>query len=1629
MGLKKPRTWFNAGLSIFGLVLLFGGGSSGKPPRCFILAPSVIPYDEGFKVYVIVVGAKNQDVSLTLQGAGDEEPVTTKRIPDERPVEYTLRLKSLPETDAEKRYYVTLKTTLPTASIKAPNPLKLLVTLRSGHVFVQLQKMKFKPGDNVAGYIYSVDDNLHRLPNRDMIIDIVNPNKTVILRPKLDQNVRKFEGRLPIDAPEGLWEVHASYGYNKAVRDVYPFEVRREAPQVFLTDVQVDKIIYPMTESLKVEVKARYPAGSNVAGLAEINLFLKDASGERPILQDRILAQDLIQGKAIFNISSLLFKNQSLWFPVVEGSHLVVKALVLDQLTGSDDVTGVASALFAKSPYVIDLSKSSPTFKPGLPYTLKGDVYDNFGVLKNDVSFKVTGQGDIKTGRSGRGIFSTDSLENTITYRVETIDDSLPRSKQAHAELTVTEFEREERVYLVLEEEVSKDSTKFDTKVRFTSRNRDQEYDFIYYMVTTKGRILSVESESLETTNMLFQMPQVTINSSTMAPGFHLTVFYINTTGTLLADSVWHKVERKCKNDVRITLDSQRLQPGGIFTMTITGPPQALVNTIIVDERQTRGQDLMITEKTLDRTLTRNIGDCNQDRGHDLGSIFYQAGTSAASSDGNVIVPSRESERCERHHSVRRYRRSTDDVSTSFDYRQMISVETITLGVNGRAIRPVTSASSTGDWYIYSTSFTDSCLCTGKPIKMRVRLPFERELRVFIPPDVHVNQQFEVEALAQKTANLEFDEEVYVAIMVEEGICSKSRPHKKSSEMPIVFKGTKGTATWPMLALTPGKHTIKVYFRFRDSTGADYPTIVKKSFIALPEGVMSQEEQVIILGTKGPSVASLPTHACFNITLNNYDENTLHQQIRITAAAPLGSSYGSTQLLIGAISEPLGLVIKDILTKGISSLIGSEPIGCGEQSMMRIGPMVFAAQYQKHLRGPELSGEQEIAVRENITAGIVYMAKFKNQDGSFSTWPKKSPSTWLTAYVSKIFAYASEFSDGVPNQPKTLKVMICESLTYITNRQRSDGAFADPLGIFFSETVAGGLEGTPAMTAYVVISLLEAKPFNPQCPSNPAIQKGIGYLKHHALNTPDVFTLSMISYALSLAGDSMTTAVLNKLMKHSNGNERRFWKLSLENLTETQRINLIRDPVLTLEIETAAYTLLALLHAKRISETHKVAAWLIYQHKLNGRFISTQDTVVALQALTLYRIKTPQGRLKMDVSLVSVQSGKKTTFKELRDGNRNVLQIHKEKIPNSNTRDFVVSMFGEGQARLEISCTYHKKMADLEECPFNLNLTQSDYFMEKQNSASECSSQMTEHDSCFKLCFSHPVGTKNMAILWFNFHHLQYANNTSIQQQVDQSPIIDHAEINPRNVIFYLTNIPKEEHCVTFVGKSRSVLPVDALPVSFKLYDYHDRDRVHCLKHYVPNPFMNNRQPVIRTVFSEVNQPYLCAEKSPPVVHDFNTTSPSKTNGLTYQQLQYKLCTDMPPWDYAYRLVFENIQEVGSSCHLFARIVINGTLKHGTHIFDSHYRLSFKIECAWNDLRTWVQQTKGDVHLVAGKEKSILQVDHSSSTISLTLDDGNIVQRLFARKNRKAAWKALDRDIRKRYRDVNKNLKKFQCAT
>ncbi|KAG7168909.1 Alpha-2-macroglobulin-like 1, partial [Homarus americanus] len=67
-------------------------------------------------------------------------------------------------------------------------------------------------------------------------------------------------------------------------------------------------------------------------------------------------------------------------------------------------------------------------------------------------------------------------------------------------------------------------------------------------------------------------------------------------------------------------------------------------------------------------------------------------------------------------------------------------------------------------------------------------------------------------------------------------------------------------------------------------------------------------------------------------------------------------------------------------------------------------------------------------------------------------------------------------------------------------------------------------------------------------------------------------------------------------------------------------------------VETAGYVLLAMLtrSPKRYQEqSRKIVKWLTTQRNGQGGFYSTQDTVVALQALAMYESQLYQGSLNV----------------------------------------------------------------------------------------------------------------------------------------------------------------------------------------------------------------------------------------------------------------------------------------------------------------------------------------------------------------------------------------------------------------
>merc|ERR1719259_1391089 len=76
------------------------------------------------------------------------------------------------------------------------------------------------------------------------------------------------------------------------------------------------------------------------------------------------------------------------------------------------------------------------------------------------------------------------------------------------------------------------------------------------------------------------------------------------------------------------------------------------------------------------------------------------------------------------------------------------------------------------------------------------------------------------------------------------------------------------------------------------------------------------------------------------------------------------------------------------------------------------------------------------------------------------------------------------------------------------------------------------------------------------------------------------------------------------------------------------------------DVELTAYMVLNLVLKNMLSEALKAIRWLATQRNSRGGFVSTQDTMVALQAISEYSLKigSEENDLKIDVNTGSVQS-------------------------------------------------------------------------------------------------------------------------------------------------------------------------------------------------------------------------------------------------------------------------------------------------------------------------------------------------------------------------------------------------------
>uniref|UniRef100_A0A3P8N6D0 Kazal-like domain-containing protein n=1 Tax=Astatotilapia calliptera TaxID=8154 RepID=A0A3P8N6D0_ASTCA len=525
-------------------------------------------------------------------------------------------------------------------------------------------------------------------------------------------------------------------------------------------------------------------------------------------------------------------------------------------------------------------------------------------------------------------------------------------------------------------------------------------------------------------------------------------------------------------------------------------------------------------------------------------------------------------------------------------------------------------------------------------------------------------------------------------------------------------------------------------------------------------------------------------------------------------------TLGVPQNMVPGSERAAAFMIGDVMGPTLHNLdkLLRLPFGCGEQNMIHFAPNVFVLKYLQKTR--QLSPEVENEATDYLLQGYQRQLTYKRRDGSYSAFGERdsSGSMWLTAFVLKSFAESQGFIYIDPDELHAAK-------SWLIKHQGDDGSFP-AMGRILNKDLQGGIHGKISLTAYVVAALLETG-MTTEVSRPAALNDTADYLflsSGESLPLPVCFTWFVFIDGLthwSLTGSTMTDE--DTFMGFSDG---------------------LAQSVVSAEVEMTAYGLLTYTLLGDVASALPVVKWLSQQRNALGGFSSTQDTCVALHALSEYAILSYVGGVNLTISLASTNLDFQETF-ELNRDNKKLLQS--AKIPSIPTGLFV-SAKGEGCCLMQIDVSYN--VPDPVSKPaFHLKVDLKEPFQERNlqplsSSSSSSSSRRAPIDDddpaahqdkldyhislevCARWLHS---GSSNMAVIEVPMISGFRADVESLERLLmDKRVGLKRYELNGRKVLFYFDEIPSQcMTCVAFQAVREYIVGKTA-PVPVKIYDYYE---------------------------------------------------------------------------------------------------------------------------------------------------------------------------------------------------------------
>uniref|UniRef100_A0A8D2CY07 Pregnancy zone protein n=1 Tax=Sciurus vulgaris TaxID=55149 RepID=A0A8D2CY07_SCIVU len=1308
-------------------------------------------------------------------------------------------------------------------------------------VFVQTDKPVYKPGQTVRFRIVSVDINFH--PFNETVSLISNPKKNRIFQwqsLKLQGGLSQLSFPLSVEPILGPYKITLLKESGKRIEHF--FEVKEYVLPKFEVQVKMPKTISFLDEELEVSVCGLYTYGKPVPGLVTINVCRKysrhlsacHSKHSRDTCEEFSQQADK-KGCFTQRIKTKAFQPRRRGYDM----KIQVEATIREEGTGLE-LTGYESCEITNILSKLKFTKADSHYRPGLPFfgqVLLIDEKDQ-PIPNQNLTVRVNGatfQSSFTTNEHGLANISFDttslktaSIAITVIYKrnsncfdnwwlMEVHAEAQhtashvfsPSKSYVHLELVAGTLmcgqTQEIRTHYILNEQILKD---------------EKELTF-YYLIKAKGSIsrsgihvLSIEQGNMKGTfSFSFQV------ELDIAPTAQILLYTILPNGEIVADTQKLKIENCLANKVNLSFSSAQGLPASNTHLKVTATPFSLCALRAVDhsvllmkpEAELSPQsvyNLLPIKNVLSVRYQGNTEDeeCINAEDIILNGIEYTPKQVLEGTDVYTIFESvglniftnskiRKPHFCSPEPQalpvgIRGPSGMVSPLTGTTDSPTMQVKETIrkyfpetwiwdlvVLDLSGHSELAMKVPDSITEWKAGALCLSGTTgLGLSKTVSFQVFQPFFLDLT--LPYSVVRGEAFTLKA----TVSNYLSHCIQVKVQLEVSSSFLATPIEDNEESHCVCGNGQKTVSW---AVTP-------------------KSLGRVNFTATADALQSQEPcgnevtEFPALVQKDTVVKSLIVEVCEYIPYTEVSE-------KLSLRVPSNVVAESARATYSVLGDILGSAMHNL-----QNLL-QMPYGCGEQNMVLFVPNIYVLNYLNETQ--QLTEKIKSKAIGYLVSGYQRQLNYKHRDGSYSTFGEQDGrsqgNTWLTAFVLKSFSQAQSYI-FVENSH------ITDALTWLSQKQKENGCF-QLSGSLLNNAMKGGVDDEVTLSAYITIALLEMPlPATHNVVRNALFCLETAWGSISETQGIHVYTKALLAYAFALAGkQARRSELLESLGREAVREEDSMHWQRPGNVQEAKTLYQPRAP--SAEVEMTSYVLLAYLttwptpSSEDLSVASRIVKWIIKQQNPFGGFSSTQDTVVALQALSKYGAATFTKSKK--AALVTIKSSK--TFSEVfqvDDTNRLLLQeVMLPEIPGN----YSTTVLGSGCVYLQTSLRYNIAPKKEGKVPFTLQVDSHP----KKCDGVDAHRKFQIH---VNISYTGERPSSNMVIVDVKMISGFIPVKPSVKK-LQEKPEIQRTEVSTNHVLIYFKKLTNQVLSFSFLVE-QDIQVENLKPAVVKAYDYYETD-------------------------------------------------------------------------------------------------------------------------------------------------------------------------------------------------------------